>query len=132
LHIQARVAEELKRLQAREDQVLKELTSKLSTEDSSPPSDSTSPSEASAGDKLRQLGRESVAAEISSLKQKLEARNKVLELEELDQEVSKAREEVVSCLKGHEGRPLDCWAEVERFREGVRRLEGRWVERVVR
>lgn len=112
--------------------MLKELTSKLSTEDSSPPSDSTSPSEASAGDKLRQLGRESVAAEISSLKQKLEARNKVLELEELDQEVSKAREEVVSCLKGHEGRPLDCWAEVERFREGVRRLEGRWVERVVR
>jgi len=27
---------------------------------------------------------------------------------------------------------LDCWKEVEKFKEEVRRLEGVWVEKIVR
>jgi MICOS complex subunit MIC19 len=50
----------------------------------------------------------------------------------LNPEVEKARDDVVRCLRGNDRRPLDCWREVEAFREEVRRLEGKWVEKVVR
>jgi altered-inheritance-of-mitochondria protein 13 len=62
----------------------------------------------------------------------LEKRKKVREIGELDAAVESAREEVVKCLRGNDRRPLDCWKEVEAFREGVRRLEVGWVESVVR
>jgi altered-inheritance-of-mitochondria protein 13 len=132
LHIQARVAEELKRLQAREDQLFKDLTEKLSSDDVPSASDSTPTESKSAGDALRTLGREAVQKDVQELKKKLEARKKVVEMEKLDSGVMEAREEVVRCLRGNDRRPLDCWAEVERFREEVRRMEERWVERVVR
>lgn len=62
----------------------------------------------------------------------MEKRKKVREIGELDAAVESAREEVVKCLRGNDRRPLDCWKEVEAFREGVRRLEVGWVESVVR
>ena len=70
--------------------------------------------------------------EVAALKQKLEQRKKVVEVEKLDEQVSKAREDVIKCLRGNDRRPLDCWREVETFREEVRKLEERWVEKVVR
>jgi MICOS complex subunit MIC19 len=62
----------------------------------------------------------------------LENRKKVVEVGVLDKDVEKARDDVVKCLRGNDRRPLDCWREVERFREEVRRVEEKWVEKVVR
>jgi len=55
-----------------------------------------------------------------------------VEVGALDKDVEKVRDEVVKCLRDNDRRPLDCWREVERFREEVRRLEEKWVEKVVR
>ncbi|KAF7853224.1 hypothetical protein EAF04_010726 [Stromatinia cepivora] len=124
LHIQARVASELKKLQERASKDFEELTAKLSTEESSPPSE-----EKSAGDSLRQLGRNAVQKDVEGLKKKLEQRKK---LQELDEGVEKAKSEVVRCLRENDRRPLDCYKEVEAFRREVRRLEAKWVEGIVR
>ncbi|KAI9701235.1 MAG: hypothetical protein M1836_001904 [Candelina mexicana] len=144
LHIQSRVTEELERIQARENQTLKDLEDKISSaEDPTTctsntqaltPDQSKSPggkdsSAKAAGDKLRDLGRESIQRDINELKQKLEGRKK---LEELDKGVEKAKEEVVACLRFNDRRPLDCWKEVEAFRREVGRLEKSFVDRVVR
>lgn len=67
--------------------------------------------------------------DVSELKKKLEARK---QLAGLGEGVEKAKAGVVSCLRLNDRRPLDCWREVEAFREEVRRLEESWVERVVR
>lgn len=66
--------------------------------------------------------------EIQELKRKLEERKK---LQDVDSSVEHARESVVKCLRDHDRRPLDCYREVEMFKEEVRRLEGAWVEKVV-
>lgn len=50
----------------------------------------------------------------------------------MDAAVESARGDVIKCLRGNDRRPLDCWREVEAFKDGVRRLEGSWVESVVR
>jgi altered-inheritance-of-mitochondria protein 13 len=56
----------------------------------------------------------------------------VVEVGTLDKDVEKARDEVVKCLRENDRRPLDCWREVEKFKEEVRRVEDKWVEKVVR
>lgn len=66
--------------------------------------------------------------EIQELKRKLEERKK---LQDVGGSVEKAKESVVKCLRDHDRRPLDCYREVESFKEEVRRLEGAWVEKVV-
>jgi len=78
---------------------------------------------------LRDLGRESVQNDVKELKKKLEQRKK---LADVDEGVEKAKSEVVKCLRDNDRRPLDCWKEVQTFKEEVRRLEGAWVEKVVR
>jgi altered-inheritance-of-mitochondria protein 13 len=78
---------------------------------------------------LRELGREAVQNDVQELKKKLEQRKK---LADLDENVEKAKGEVVRCLRENDRRPLDCWKEVQAFREEVRRLEDAWVEKVVR
>jgi altered-inheritance-of-mitochondria protein 13 len=75
------------------------------------------------------LGRESVQNDVQELRKKLEQRKKLVEV---DEGVEKAKSEVVRCLRVNDRRPLDCWKEVEKFREEVRRLEALWVEKVVR
>lgn len=67
--------------------------------------------------------------EVAELKKKLEARRQV---KEVDSGVEAAKEAVVRCLRGNDRRPLDCWREVEAFKGEVRRLEGGWVEKVIR
>jgi len=126
LHIQSRVAAELAALQARASKDYEELQAKLSAADETPKSDKT---EKSAGDTIRDLGRESVQNELDGLKKKLESRKQA---REEDEGVKKAKEEVVNCLRTNDRRPLDCWKEVSKFREEVRRLEGKWVEGIVR
>jgi altered-inheritance-of-mitochondria protein 13 len=121
------VAEELKRLHAREEETLNSLLS-------SGEAAATDAAEhaLSEGDHLRKLSRESVQNEISALKKKLDERKKVQDISALDKEVESARIGVVDCLRTKEGRSLDCWREVEAFRDGVRKLEDSWVEKQVR
>lgn len=68
-------------------------------------------------------------SEVEELRKKLESRKRVTEV---DEGVEKAKGELVACLRINDRRPLDCWKEVSRFREEVRRLEGVWVEKIVR
>jgi len=124
LHIQSRVTEELKRLQGQTSKEFAELQQKLSSEE--PPSKNE---KKSAGDTLRELGREAVQNDVEELRKKLEKRKRVVEV---DEGVEKAKQSLVKCLRNNDRRPLDCWKEVEVFRQEVRRLEGQWVERVVR
>ncbi|KAK4232349.1 DUF1690 domain-containing protein [Podospora fimiseda] len=117
LEIQARVAAELKRLRAQEAEALREAQEKLSAEASSDePAHSIKPSQYT------------VSKEIEALRAKLEERRKVRQLPD---SVEKTRGEVVRCLRENDRRPLDCWREVEAFKEEVRRLEKGWVDKVV-
>lgn len=77
---------------------------------------------------MRQLGRNAVQKDVEELRKKLEHSKKV---QELDENVGKAKSEVVKCLRDNDRRPLDCYREVEAFRLEVRRLEGKWVEGIV-
>lgn len=67
-------------------------------------------------------------AEIEQLRATLEGRRKLVEV---DENVERARNEVVTCLRLHDRRPLDCWKEVEGFKREVARLEEAFVDRVV-
>ncbi|KAG8166353.1 hypothetical protein KVR01_002042 [Diaporthe batatas] len=115
LQVQARVASELRKLQHEEEKRLRELTDKLA---SAPGDDSKQPS----------VTRHEVSKDVQALRAKLEQRKGVREVPEA---VEAARGDVVRCLRENDRRPLDCWREVERFREEVRRLEKGWVEKVV-
>ena len=75
------------------------------------------------------MSRDIVTKEIEQLRSKLGNRKK---LEQVDAELEKAKEAVVSCLRTHDRRPLDCWKEVETFKKEVGRLEKEFVERTVR
>ncbi|KAH8654513.1 putative altered inheritance of mitochondria protein 13, mitochondrial [Tricladium varicosporioides] len=122
LHIQSRVNAELKKLQDQAAKDYEELQTKISSKE---PEKETK----SAGDTLRDLGRESVQNDVKELRKKLEQRKK---LADVDEGIEKAKSEVVKCLRNNDRRPLDCWKEVETFKQEVRRLEGMWVEKVVR
>jgi altered-inheritance-of-mitochondria protein 13 len=122
LHIQSRVASELKRLQERATKDFEELQAKISAAEETT-------QKKSAGETLRDLGRDAVQNDVVELKKKLERTKKMADV---DEGVEKAKAEVVRCLRENDRRPLDCYKEVERFREEVRRLEGVWVEKVVR
>ncbi|KAL1883390.1 hypothetical protein VTK73DRAFT_8957 [Phialemonium thermophilum] len=126
LHIQARVAEELKRLQAEEAARLKELQDKISaTKEQEHQRAGDDQPAAPEGDALK--SRQSVVREVEALRARLESRHK---LREVPDTVVTARSEVVRCLREHDRRPLDCWREVERFKDEVRKLEESWVEKV--
>lgn len=128
LHIQSRVNAELKKLHDQAQKDFESLSTK-SSEAEQKATASTSETKKSAGDQLRDIGRESVQNEVAELKKKLEQRKKV---KDLDESVEKAKSDVVRCLRENDRRPLDCWKEVETFKKEVARLEGSWVEKVVR
>lgn len=113
------MAEELRRLQAQGSAALKEAQEKLSE---SPPADG-----AKGGEGSSSSSRQAVSKEVEALRAKLDGRKKVRELPE---SVETARSEVVRCLRENDRRPLDCWKEVEAFKEEVRRLEKDWVDKV--
>lgn len=92
--------------------------------------DATS-SSSTLAEKQRQqdMSRTSVTKEIEQLRAKLAQRKK---LEQVDADLNKAKEDVVTCLRTHDRRPLDCWKEVETFKSQVARLEHEFVERTIR
>ncbi|KAB8227833.1 hypothetical protein ETB97_004509 [Aspergillus alliaceus] len=155
LQIQARVAQELERLRAREQQTLAELEKRIAeSKDNAPSSSSPTPNVSYPPGSLnldapripfagreytpapvvdaqpinRDVSRESVNTEIEELRAKLEGRRKLVEI---DESVEKAKANVVSCLRLNDRRPLDCWQEVDAFKREVAKLEESFVDRVV-
>lgn len=112
-HIQARVAEELKRLQKQEADALKLAHDKIAGADVD--GDDKGPT------------RYSVGKEIDELRSKLEQRRKVRDLPE---SVEAARNNVIRCLRENDRRPLVCYDEVEAFKAEVKKLEKEWINRV--
>ncbi|CAK7224790.1 hypothetical protein SCUCBS95973_005636 [Sporothrix curviconia] len=117
LHVQARVAEELRRLQAEQFAKVKGIEQAIDDE-----TKATTP-EASTT-------TASVSKEIAGLRARLEERQREV-ARPLPEPVEAARSAVVRCLREHDRRPLDCYREVAAFKEEVRKLEATWVERVV-
>ncbi|KAG8408657.1 hypothetical protein J3458_019678 [Metarhizium acridum] len=111
-HVQARVAEELKKLQKKESEALKAAHEKISS------------SEHNDENKLSSF---SLGKEVDELRRKLEERKKVRELPE---SVETTRGAVIRCLREHDRRPLDCWQEVEDFKAEVKKLEKSWVDKI--
>jgi len=135
--IAQRVAAELDKLRMQQSQQIDTLQTQISTEsDAAPSSEPLSirqqmirdiTGEPTAEQKRNDTSSDSVKKEIESLRKKLEERKKV---ESMDSAVEKARNEVVGCLRLNDRRPLDCWKEVEDFRNEVGRLEREFVKRV--
>ncbi|CAK7232423.1 hypothetical protein SBRCBS47491_008263 [Sporothrix bragantina] len=117
LHVQARVAEELRRLQAEKFAQLKGLEQAIDDETKATAPDSTTTTA-------------SVSKEIAGLRTRLEERQREVS-KPLPEAVETARSAVVRCLRENDRRPLDCYREVAAFKEEVRKLEATWVERVV-
>ena len=115
LEVQKRVAAELKKLQDEESEALKKTVSNVLAQG---PTD---------GPKEQHTSH-SVSKEIEALRAKLQERRQVRDLPD---GVEAARSEVVRCLRENDRRPLDCWKEVENFKEQVRRLEQGWVDKVI-
>ncbi|KAL6866706.1 DUF1690 domain-containing protein [Trichoderma novae-zelandiae] len=113
-HIQARVAEELKRLEKQESDALKFAHEKIAEAASSIAED-------------KGPSRYSVGKEIEELRSKLEQRKKVRELPE---SVEAARNSVIRCLRENDRKPLVCYDEVEAFKAEVKKLEKEWINRV--
>ncbi|KAJ8610636.1 hypothetical protein MRB53_038415 [Persea americana] len=118
--IQARVTSELEKLLSNSTQRLTEQSEAASKEDSRP---SAAPSltekpllnrltekitgavTSSDEEKKKELDRSAVQKEIDALRKKLDSRRKVVEK---DAAVEKAKDEVVTCLRLNDRRPLDC------------------------
>lgn len=114
--IQARVADELKKLQKREAAVLAAAHDKIAS----------SPAKPDDGD--GSTTTYAVGKEVDALRKKLEERKQVRALPE---PVEQSRNKVIECLRVHDRRPLDCWQEVEDFKNEVKKLEKSWVDKVV-
>ncbi|KAL8775120.1 MAG: hypothetical protein Q9209_000599 [Squamulea sp. 1 TL-2023] len=145
LHIQRRVHSELERLDAEHSKRLAELQEQISlspdsttksihpdgqTPDQSGSTGGVDHKAAAEGDKLRDLSRQSVQKEIDMLKEKLK-RRRIKEEVVKDRAIEKAKGEIVKCLRLNDRRPLDCWREVETFKEEVARLEKEYLGKVM-
>ncbi|KAF1991554.1 DUF1690-domain-containing protein [Aulographum hederae CBS 113979] len=133
LQIQNRVNAELSRLRQAEEDRLSTLSNELSSEAEAPPpepslTEKIADSISGSGSKP-DITSTSVSKEIAALKEKLEKSKKIMQA---DSALEKAKESVVTCLRGNDRRPLDCWQEVETFKREVGRLEREFVERTVR
>jgi altered-inheritance-of-mitochondria protein 13 len=94
-------------------------------------SDATSSSSALAEkQKAKDMTRDIVTREIEALKKKLESRKKIFP-HEIDPALNKAKEDVVTCLRLNDRRPLDCWQEVENFKTAVDRQAKEFVEKTI-
>ena len=126
---------ELRRLNAKADESLKEIEDKISTA----ATDNADGAKAAGvpdqafrfeDSKTKDLSRDKVQKEIDTLKEKL-GKRQLREDVVNDKAVEKAKTEVVSCLRLKDRKPLDCWQEVETFKKEVGRLEGQYLGRVL-
>jgi MICOS complex subunit MIC19 len=152
LKVQQRVNSELQRIRDRQATQLSDLTASLTTNPPKPGDptaptgrdpntlaahlsspffqDHSAPSAAAASPK-RESDRthDSVQKEIMDLRQKLDSRKK---LDKVSPEVEKAKENLVTCLRTNDRRPLDCWQEVETFKQEVGKLEKAFIQKASR
>lgn len=144
LQVQKRVHDELARLQDSASTTLGELSERISAspDDKITPHDTnpTNLSSAPAGsegankverDRLKDLGRASVVREIEGLKEKLKGRRLTEGMVGDVAEVQTVKDTLVKCLKKNDRRPLDCWEEVEQFKNEVARLETGFLGKVL-
>ena len=68
------------------------------------------------------MSSEVLGRDIEEVREKVERMRKDKESKE-GPEIRQAREKVVLCYKEKEGKPLDCWREVEAFKNEVSKLE---------
>ena len=68
--------------------------------------------------------------EIEELRKRL-AKRRLREDVVGDSKVEKVKGELVACLRGNDRRPLDCWVEVEAFKNEVGRIEKRFLSKVL-
>lgn len=140
LHIQRRVQSELSRLESETSKRFSELKESISvpnpTSNSSQPSPAAPDQPSAKGDpetkasaESKDLSSQSVEKEIDSLKEKLK-RRRVKDDVVKDKGVEKAKGELVECLRLKDRRPLDCWKEVDAFKEEVGRLERGFLRKV--
>lgn len=138
------MAEELSALQKKQDDALTSLRDRLSPKEQSQPesSDPKSPQSASQDkqspkttsptsskkDKDDGPSSSAVFAQLEKLQRGLDARKKV---RDVPRDVEKARDELVRCLRVNDRRPLDCWAEVQSFKDGVARMEEKFISEVL-
>ncbi|KAK8024029.1 hypothetical protein PG997_011078 [Apiospora hydei] len=119
LAVHARVAEELKKLEKNESAALKAAYEKATA----------AADDEKNGQQDDGKNRHTVSKEVEALRTRLDKRK---QLRVLPDSVERARTGVLECLRDNDRRPLNCWQEVENFREEVRRLEKEWVDRVTR
>jgi altered-inheritance-of-mitochondria protein 13 len=138
------VHDELNRLSQSASTRLAELSEQISaTPDVTPGSQQAPAADGSAaagvaaltagvdGDRLRDLGRESVLREIQTLKHKLKFRKLTEGVVGDASEVGNVKEKLVKCLRENDRRPLDCWQEVQQFKSEVARLERGFLGKVM-
>jgi len=129
LHIQQRVADELEKIKKHEASSLDAIRKKITEETGSDPS-SISPNDLIPGTsnsdekKRKDQSSKKVQEEIEKLKQQLGQRKTV---KDLPKDVENARQDVISCLRINDRKPLDCWKEVEIFKQQVRKMEENYV-----
>ncbi|KAI0476103.1 DUF1690-domain-containing protein [Xylariaceae sp. FL0804] len=121
LAVQKRVADELRRLGQQASADLSAARAQASEEQQQ--QNSTKTREQGG----REEKKDAVSAEVEALRARLEGRR---QLRAVPESVDRARGDVARCLVENDRRPLDCWREVERFKEEVRRLEKGWVAKV--
>lgn len=134
LQYQTRLKRELEKIRDLEASRLDQLSERLTSmdhdsNDSTTTGSATANTEGRQAQQAQQKDSKFVAREVAALKSKLDGRKK---LEKADAGVEEARSELVACLQTNEARPLDCWAEVERFKGQVARYEARFLERTLR
>lgn len=100
-YIQERVASELKKLEAETIQKFQETTSNALLKE-----DDNKVSVLSSNEK------------ITRLTQLLKDNVKLVQIE-ISDDIKNARNSVIACLKDNQGKPLNCWDEVEQFKKSV-------------
>ncbi|OAL33325.1 hypothetical protein AYO20_07336 [Fonsecaea nubica] len=143
LHIAQRVAAELEKIRKHEASVLEEARKKIAASGEAASDSSSSDSSllhlspispkdllpgSDSDDQKKAPSSQKVQQEIEKLKQTLGQRKT---LRELPKEVENARQDVISCLRINDRKPLDCWKEVEIFKREVRKMEDSYVSSVL-
>ncbi|KAI5803401.1 hypothetical protein DFH27DRAFT_555620 [Peziza echinospora] len=132
LHIAQLVNSELQRLQAREDEILNQLSNSdlAPAESGSTGTSILSNFLPSSGQQEDPLNRQSLQEKVEGLKRRLSSVPAPEERPE-DPEIVNTRQAVVNCLRINDRRPLDCYAEIERFKGVARKREKEFVVSVV-
>jgi MICOS complex subunit MIC19 len=112
-HIQSRVQAELARLEARSESLQDKVQEALKKQGLLAEREAT------------KLSSVTLEGDIKELRQKFVGVKDTKE----DSEARKAREELVRCLQLHDRRSLDCWWEVQQFKDKVTKLEREFVNK---